>query len=139
MSKATRKVPLEQGVMREINELFVAPIARQCPDNMDPRLFLEQMFDVKNRDVVRFVVKRDFKMRGLFFLAPAMPVQGVGYRHIKKGTPIWARFDAREPAFVHVDLFTGHGQREQMFKLTKEEWEWTLVRLKEQERPPKKK
>jgi hypothetical protein len=133
--KKKRPDPYTQGVMAKIYEWFVGPLViKHKPHQQSINEFLEQTFDFKNREIIRYVATRDFVLPGLYYSAPLMKVQGIGYRDIKQGTELWVRKDARVPDTVDVEFMGGQGGKDQVFALSRSEWDWAALNLEEAER-----
>lgn len=139
MPKKPRPEPHTQGMMGQIYTWFIGPlICNHKPHQMEIDAFMEQLFDFKNRDITRYVAKNDFVLPGLYYSAPLMKVQGVGYRDVKAGTELYVRKDARSPNTIDVEFFGGQGGKDQVFALDKSQWECVLLNLEEAERERKK-
>ena len=122
-----------------IYKWFVGPlVVKQKPKNMEIDAFMEHIFDFKNRDITRYVATRDLVIPGLYYSAPLMKVQGIGYRHISAGQEIYVRRDARAPDTVDVEFFGGQGGKDQVFALSLSEWEHVKMHLVEAEKERKK-
>jgi hypothetical protein len=60
-------------------------------------------------------------MPGLFYTAPLLKIQGLGYRNVEKDTVLMVRKDSRDE-FYDVEFFGGQGGAEQVFHLSNSEW-----------------
>lgn len=134
MARKPRPDPITQGSYREIYEKFFGPLIQYKPPHYSIKDWLEELFHFRHRDIVRYVAKRSFTLPGLYYLAPLMPVQGIGFRSVKEGDELFVRTDARTPDVVDVEFHGGQGGKEQVFRLTASEWGWTKLRLEEAER-----
>lgn len=138
MARKPRPDPITQGSLANIYKWFIGPLVlNQKPERQDMREFMEMIFDFKNREIVRYVAKRDFVCPGLLYLAPAMKVQGIGYRDVKAGTELWVRKDARNPDSIDVEFMGGQGGKDLVYQLTLSEWRWVSLNLDEAEREKK--
>lgn len=138
MARKPRPEPMDQGSMKEIFRLFFAPLMAYKPNAMESREWMEYLFHLRDRDITRYEVKRNFIMPGLLLAAPLTAIQGIGYRRIKAGTEMYVREDISMPDVVHVEVQAGHGSPIQVFQLTRSEFEWVGLKIKEAERKKKK-
>lgn len=123
MPKKPRPDPYSEGSVAYIWKHFLGPLLQYKPFDMDMKAFLEDtVFDIKHREIMRYRAKQPFTMPGLYYAAPMMRVQGLGYRHINEGTEMFVRFDARNPDSVDVEYNAGQGNAEQWLNLTRSEW-----------------
>lgn len=121
--KRFRKAPWREGSITEIYRIFFRPIIKNhCPDSLTPHEFLEEMFDVDHRDIVRYRAKRNFKMPGLFYVSGNQKVQGIGFRQVKQHAILWLRTDSKNPDFVDIEFMGGVGEMDQVFSLTSSEF-----------------
>jgi hypothetical protein len=74
------------------------------------------LFHLDTRTIQQYVATKDFKMPGLFWLAPHMKTQGLGYRRIKEGTGLMIRHDSINDSY-DVEFFGGESERTQVFTL----------------------
>lgn len=137
-ARKPKRVSLDQGSAREILDVFIAPLLKNCPDRLTQGEWLAFLFHVEHREVVRHVATKNFRLPGLFMAAPLVGVQGLGYRKVKRKDALWVRFDAKAPDQIEVEYFGGQGQADQVFRLTRSEWNSIAMHLKIAERPPKK-
>jgi hypothetical protein len=121
--KQIKTVPLDL-----IWRWFVAPLAQYKPASMDAARWLEALWDVKNREILRFVARDEFRLPGLFCAAPLVRIQGAGRRKIRAGDTLWIRRDALNPEWIEVETVDRHAQ---VFVLSSTEWNAILPNLKE--------
>jgi hypothetical protein len=98
--------------------------------------WMDTIFHLKDRDIVRYVARRDFKIPGHFYQAAARKIQGLGYRKVKAGDEVFVRHDATTPDQVDVEVSSGVGT--QVFCLTQIEFNRIGAYLEEAERKRKK-
>jgi hypothetical protein len=54
--------------------------------------FLEEtVFQIREREISRHLVKKTFTMPGLYFFTPTKKLQGYGYRQVGEGAILWVR------------------------------------------------
>ncbi len=135
--KAPRPEPITQGSYRQIYEWFFGRLILFKPHDMPISDWLEYLFDFKNRDIVRYICTRPFKMPGLYYASPNIKYQGVGYRKVGAGAEFFVRKDARAPDRVDVEYLAGPGRKDQVFHLTENEWDWAALHCEESERVKK--
>lgn len=118
-----KRNPLNEGSLREIFDLFIKPLVNKYGyRKMNEIVFMEWLFDVENRQITRWKVKKPFTIPGLLYVAGAVKVQGIGYRELKPDTILWVRSDRRNPDLIDVEFQGGQGGAEQVFGLTASEW-----------------
>lgn len=133
-----RPDPMEEGVLAQISELLIRPLTKVWPKAMDKKQWLEEhVFCIKTRDITRYKVHTPFRMPGYFLAAPLLPIQGLGYRDVKKGTILIVAEDSTTPDKVVVEYFGGRGEADQLFQLTGSEWGWVKLHVNEAERKKK--
>jgi hypothetical protein len=138
MGRKPRPEPFSEGSITEIYKYFFGPLIHYKPALMPIKDWMEILFDLKNREITRYLVERPFHMPGLYYSAPAMKVQGIGYRDVKPDSIIWVRKDARNPDQIDVEFLGGQGKKDQMFQLTEHEWDYVALHCREAERKKKK-
>lgn len=122
--KQERPDPFAEGSIRDIYKLIFGKLIYFKPDAVSIADWLEELFDVKHRDISRFTATQDFTLPGLLYVAPAVKVQGTGYRQIREDQELWVRTDARNPDSVDVEVFAGQGEADLVYSLTRAEWDW---------------
>lgn len=137
MARKPRPDPYSQGSLKIIYEHFFGPLIRYKPQDYSIRDWMDVLFDLKNRDVVRYTAKKAFMMPGHFYAAPLMKVQGLGSRDVKPGTELYVRKDAHNPDVIDVEFQGGQGGANQVFALTAPEWGRVQRYLEEAERKKK--
>jgi hypothetical protein len=134
MAKKPRPDPYEQGSLKLIYKWFIGPLIIYKPASYSIKEWLEEIFDLKNREIVRYVAKQTFTLPGLYYASAAHKIQGIGERRIRMGDVLWVRFDARNPGFVDVERTKKNDLEEDVFNLTIDEWKWTERHLEVKER-----
>lgn len=129
MARTPRQDPFTQGVIADIYKWFIGPLLKYKPEAVTLKEWMEYLFHYAERDVLRYVARKHFRLPGLLYLAPAVKVQGVGTRRVKPGQVFWVRRDASAPEFVDVEYQGGHGRPDQIFCLSLQEWEWMEMHL----------
>lgn len=122
MAKLPRRAE-KDPVLRDIWELFIAPLARNAPLHEDPKRYIDQVFCVDTRDIQSYKARNDFIMPGLKVEAPHLKIQGIGYRGVSKDKVITVRTDSTMPDCVDVEYLAGQGSALQWYQLTRMEWE----------------
>jgi hypothetical protein len=135
LAKKVRPDPLTEGSLMNIYQWFFAPLVHYKPAEMPIKDWMELLFDFRNRDIVRYVATKPFKMPGLFYQAANIKVQGMGYRKVAVGDAMWVRHDARNPRVVDIEVQTGAG--DQVFQLTSSEFNRIGPNLREEEKVKK--
>lgn len=133
-----RPDPMKEGVAEQIYKWFLGKLVFQKPESLSIKEWLEELFDTRSRDIVRWRVVKPFRMPGLLYVAGTVKVQGIGYRDIREKTFLWARTDARQPDSVDVEVNAGQGQKEHVYNLTENEWDWVKLHLEPSLRKPRK-
>jgi hypothetical protein len=138
MAKKPRPEPFSEGSIADIYKLFFGKLIFYKPESMSIQEWMEHLFDFANRDIIRFVAVRPFSLPGLYYAAGSKKVQGMGYRKVELGDVLWVRLDARNPDTIDVEIFSGQGNKDQVFALDALQWEWTKLHLREEERERKR-
>ncbi len=115
-----RPDPFGEGSIKDIWAIWFAHWLVCKPDRMDLTDWLQLIWGTKDRDVTRYIARREFKMPGLYHTAANVKIQGIGPRTVVEGAEIWVRTDAREMDKVEVQWVEGNWERQ--FTLTKTEW-----------------
>lgn len=131
--KRNRPEPITEGCLADIYKWFFGKLIFLKPEATTIGDWMEQLFDSKNRDVIRFVVKKNFTMPGLYYAASNIKYQGIGYRKVKRKEELWVRTDAHEPNRVDIEWLGGQGQKDQVFCLTASEWGWVKLHCVEKD------
>jgi hypothetical protein len=134
--KPPRPEPCTEGSLAEIYRWFFGKLNFLKPEMFTLKDWEEHLFDIKNRDITRFSVKKPFKLPGLYYMAGALKIQGLGYRQMKTGDILWVRTDERTKK-ADVEVLAGQGQKDQVFELNESEWGWVRLHLEEAERKKK--
>lgn len=137
MPKKPRPDPYTQGSYRTIYEKFFGPLIYYKPNAYTIKDWLEALFHLKGRDIIRYVAKRPFEMPGLFYQSALIKTQGLGYRAVPEGTEVFARIDDTTPDNIDVEFCGGQGGAIQVFALNQSEWGWVKLQLDEAERKRK--
>ncbi len=119
--------PLAEGVLATIYKNFFGPLMQYKPDGLLLKDWLEAMFHTRTRDITQYVVKKPFKLPGVYVAAPYVKIQGVGQRNIRIHARIWARKDTETPDWVDVEV--SEPNRTEWFVLTDSEWNWVRLHL----------
>lgn len=114
--------------IHKIYKYFIGPLVlRHKPRDLPIADFMANtVFDIKNREIFRFITTSHFKMPGILFAAPSVKIQGIGYRHVKQGQILYVRMDRKRPEQIDVEILAGPGKRDQTFELTS--WEFATIR-----------
>lgn len=129
MPKRARPKPLDEGSLGQIYELFFKPLVQQySEEEQSADSFMEELFRPDLRPISQWKVVKNFKMPGLYYDAASVKVQGIGYRKMALKTIVMARIDERDET-VDIEFFGGPGKKDQVFCLTKLEWEWVKLHL----------
>lgn len=131
MARRKRPRPMDEGSLREIHRLFIQPLLDKKPERMTEDEWLNHIFHHHTSDIVQYVALKPFKLEGLFLAAPLMPVQGLGYRQVKRGQTLMVKHDHKNPDGVLVEYFGGQGGADQVFQLTASQWEWVKLHVRE--------
>ncbi len=134
--KPPRPEPFTEGSLADIYKWFFGKLNFLKPESYTLKDWEEHLFDLKNRDITRFSVTKPFKMPGLYYMAGALPIQGLGYRAMKAGDILWVRTDERTKK-ADVEVHVGQGQKEQVFELDESQWGWVRLHVEEAERKKK--
>lgn len=121
-----RPETLGEGSLPEIARILILPAYRHKPANISLVAWLEEVFGVESRPIRKFLATEDFEMPGPLRVTSKRLVQGIGFRSIKKGTALWARFDASMPDFVEVEGFVGRGRSSHVFQVDSHDWARTV-------------
>lgn len=124
--------PFEEGHLRTIyNGFFHKILCRYCPDEIPHKKFLEDLFDIDNRILKNWRVKRQFSMPGLLCASANVKIQGIGYRSVSQGISVISREDLRNPDEIQVDFNIGQGKKEHVYSLNESEWGWVKLHLED--------
>lgn len=123
MPRKPRPDPYSEGSIRTIYEWFFGPLVRYKPDHFTIKDWLEELFHLRHRDIVRYRTLVPFRMPGHYRESALKKVQGIGYREVGHGDTLYVRFDALSPNEVDVEILSGVGQKDQVFVLSRAEWE----------------
>lgn len=123
MPRKKREDPWSQGKLKYIANLFLGPILRMKPASSVLKSFLEQVFSIENREILKYQAKKSIKVPGLYVEVPNKPIEGSGYRRIKRGQKVWVRYDYRLPNIIELEFIGGKYNQSQWFKLNKFEWD----------------
>jgi hypothetical protein len=134
MEDKKRPDPITEGSLRQIYDWFLGKLIQYKPDTMPLADWMEYLFDIKNRDITRYITKNSFRMPGLLCATPHVKIQGIGYRDVPKGAVIYVRKDARAPDSVDVEWLGGQGKADRVFSLSASEWAWVELSVEEKER-----
>ncbi len=129
---SNRPNPMDEGSAREIWDLFFAPLVYYKPENVYLKDWYWILFHLDSRTIEQYSSTEEFTMPGLFWQAPHVKTQGLGYRHIKKGQEIIVRHDSIDNQY-DIEFFGGPGEATQVFTLTHQEYktiERKLVEMK---------
>lgn len=137
MAKKPRPDPFSEGVISLIYKWFFGPLIFYKPHDMAIKEWLEYLFDVKNREITRYRVTKPFTVPGLYYSAPLVKVQGIGYRELKEDDILWVRRDARNPDTIDVEFMGGQGRADQVFALNSSQWGFVQLHVTEDERKKK--
>ncbi len=113
--------PWNEGSLSDIYKLFFGKLTQYKPHEMTLQEWNETLFDVKNRDIQMYEATKAFKMPGLYYVAPLVKIQGLGFRAIPEKTILFARTETRSEN-VDVEVFAGQGKKDLVFCLTNNEW-----------------
>lgn len=138
MARKPRPEPITQGSLADIYKHFFGKLLIYKPPQMELNDWMETLFHFRERDIIRYEAVTPFKMPGLFCQAPHVKVQGIGYRQVEVGTPIFVRLDLATPNSIDVEFMGGQGGADQVFNLSGDEWRRVARHLREAERPPRK-
>jgi len=116
-------------VRDKIVEWFLKPLTKYKPNGSSLKDWLDNLFHLKNREIKEYIVDQDFTMLGMLVAAPYIKYYGTGDRKINKGTLLYYRYDWSLPNYIDVEIIKDN--RQQVFSLTKSEWEKTIIFLKE--------
>ena len=125
---------LNEGSLRKLWDLFVKYIARSCPWEVNEKDYLNVIFRVDQRTILRYTARKAFKMPGLFCAAPNVLIPGWGYKEIQPGDLMYVRHDVTMPNRWDVELIGNQKRwqlKDQVFRLTTDEWEGIEGKLKE--------
>jgi hypothetical protein len=117
------------SAMKEIGRLYIVPLLKQKPRSMGLQTWLEKMWHVDERTILRYTVEQPFKMPGFLKSTPELLIPGTKRRRmVKVGSDLWVRTDSTRPGVVDVELADqkGPGAGDSWFQLTKSEWERVL-------------
>jgi len=115
---------------KKIGEWFIAPILAYKPEVVPEPVFLDWAFHAEQRVSIRYTAASAFKIPGFDIEVPNVPVQGTGYRVVKRGTTLLVRHDITQPNSYQVSFMGGQGDKEQVFELTKSEWQKITSKLR---------
>lgn len=141
MPKRARPKPLDDGILKSIYDWFFRPIVinHSDPESNDIQAFMEMLFDVDKRHLSQWSVVKSFVMPGLCYVNGTQKIQGVGKsRRLQRRTLLMMREDDRKSGSVDVEFFGGRNQKEQVFCLTREEWDWVKLHIKPEAFDPNK-
>jgi len=139
LGRKPRPDPLEQGDLRRIFDLFFAPTFLMKPADVSAADWMNELFSLRDVDIIRYVAKKRFRMPGLYVAAPYHLQQGVGYRLVRPGDDFQVRIDTRTPDIIQVDWFSGRGKKEHVYQLNGLEWTRIQPFIEEAERKKKEK
>lgn len=109
--------PIEQGSLKLISDLFIAPLLKYKPPSRSLSAWLGDIFCVDTRSIERYVTTKRLVIRGNLYRLASRPVQGIGYNEVAKDTVVFVRIDETKPDFVDVEVYAGQGQKEQVFQV----------------------
>lgn len=122
--KQVRVDPFSEGSLAQIYKLYFGRLIFFKPTDTPIADWLEELFDVKHREITRYRANHEFTLPGLQYIAPTVKIQGVGYRRIRQDQELWVRTDSRAPDAVDVEVFAGQGEADTVYALTRAEWDW---------------
>ena len=127
-ARRLREKLLREGHLKELWELFFLPILRRMPRFISPKDWLSNVFCEETRSIVRYEAMRTFKLPGKLLVAPNIPIGGLGYRKITKGTILWIRYDTTMPDKRDIET-QGRGKKSQVFQLNEDDWDLIKINL----------
>ena len=114
---------MSQGSLKQIFDFFFKKLLiRYRRENQSAQEYLEDLFDVDNRNISMWQARRQFKMPGLYYIAGNIKVQGIGYRQVEKETILWLREDNRNKNYLDIEFLGGVGKESHVFCITSSEW-----------------
>jgi hypothetical protein len=120
------KSHLRSGPIAEIARLFILPIMKACPHEVELNKWVEIIFGAKERTICQYEVQKKFVVPGMYYLKPGIPIpgyKGFGRRTVHYGSRIWVRWDKKFPNRVDLEAQMGSGRISHVFQLTQREWE----------------
>jgi hypothetical protein len=130
IEKSKRKYePFQEGSLAEIYKIFFGKLVIYKPETMSLQEWNEELFDVKNRDIAVMEATEAFRMPGLYYAAPLVKIQGIGFRDIPARAICFVRTDSRSDT-IDVEVFAGPGKKDSVFALTTSEWNSIAAYLK---------
>lgn len=113
--------------LKHIWEWFFLPLLQYKPENESVDHWLENLWGVQHRDIIKYRARQKFELPGLFCEAPLLRVQGIGKRKVIKGQHLWMRNEG--PDEIHIEK--GKWGQESVFVLTNSEWNSIAANLEE--------
>lgn len=93
MGRGKKKIPYEEGSLRDLYKILVVPLLKAKKTTQDIKDFLEQMFCVDTRIILRYKVRLAFKMPGILCITPLTSVPGLKAPQMTSGQEVWVRND----------------------------------------------
>lgn len=126
MARKLRPDPFAEGSLKDIYQLFFGRLIFYKPESLTIKEWMDELFDIKHREISRFIVARPFQMPGLLYETANNKIQGIGYREVPAGAELWVRHDAKNPDQYDVEWVSPHGIGDQVFCL--DPFQWNFVR-----------
>lgn len=101
---------------KTIWDWFFAPLVQYKPTMESLNSWLDSLWDVKGREIVKYKALRRFKLPGLYCAAPLVRQQGAGNRRIYTGQHLWVRQESENEFHIEKE------SDEQVFVLDGSQW-----------------
>lgn len=122
MGRGKKKNPYEEGVLKDLYKIFIIPLARAKKTTQNIKDFLEEIFCVDTRIILRYKVKLAFTMPGLLCLTPLSLVSGLKAPRMVPGQEVWVRNDL-VLGKIDVEFWEEETNNTTWYRLTTREFE----------------
>ncbi len=114
----------ESPNMHDLRKLFILPLVRFCPPQIDRTSYLEFMLHVHQRKIRWYLVDRPFRLPGKLLRQNSL-IRKVANRELERETRMLVRRDRTLPEEVDVQVFQKSSNgRDEVFRLTSQEWDF---------------
>ena len=126
--KRLSKRNFRSKIFNQIYHDFIWPLRRYKSKEQTYYNWLREIFCVETRSIVKYRARESFALPGKLFVAGSIPIEGLGYRKVRKGATLYVRHDTTMPDRFDVETDCAPRRKTQVFFLT--DYEWTKVKRK---------
>ncbi len=116
-----RKVALNDGQLRDVARLLVAPVLKNKSEEDTPRMALVKAFDTQNVIIKRYSTIAPFKMPGKYHVTASKTRKKDGPRNIGPGLELFIRFFSKQD-LVQIEVISKYPE-DRVYSLTRREFE----------------